>query len=365
MTASDLKPQTLRRACQACARGKRRCDQRWPRCTRCQTRGISCEYANVPLTTDNAIPAGKLATPAARNIPTPRRRMEVPAARAGGPPRPRPQLTIHHPLHLEIPKGYEPSIISFLVAGVSSLPMAFARDMKTHFIHPELWPCGANGTPPPPLRDIHALCQLFTRCQNTTTFLSLLRQKTLYHYRRISHTATATFSDTLASTQALLLAQCMLITTDPNTPYSEATSSMLLSLAQKLYAQAPVQLPSSLSPRRAWLFAESVRRTIIVAFMLRSVYSLQKRNYSVRTPFVDSLPFDIRTGLWDGNARAGADMVVDTGAAASTDAIVSLHQYSGMLESGLVHGISPFGGLILAACRGRAVEEIAYPAVAG
>jgi hypothetical protein len=104
------------------------------------------------------------------------------------------------------------------------------------------------------------------------------------------------------------------------------------------------------------LFAESVRRTIIVAFVLRGVYSLKKRNYSVRTPFIDSLPFDMRTVLWDASADSWTDAAGDP-----ADSIVSLHQYSGMLESGIVHGISPFGGLILAACRGKAIEEVAYP----
>jgi hypothetical protein len=63
---------------------------------------------------------------------------------------------------------------------------------------------------------------------------------------------------------------------------------MLAGVAGKLWQQAPIQLPQGLSPRHAWLLAESVRRTINVCFMLHSAYSLSTRNYSVRTPFVDS-----------------------------------------------------------------------------
>jgi hypothetical protein len=185
----------------------------------------------------------------------------------------------------------------------------------------------------------------------------LLRQKTMYLYRQVLRAAS--FEAALASAQALLLAQCMLIAIEgPDAPFSEATSVMLLSLGQRLYQQAPTQLRSRLSPRRAWLFAESVRRTIIVAFVLRGAYSLKKRNYSARTPFIDSLPFDMRTALWDASAESWTDAEGDP-----ADSIVSLHQYSGMLESGLIHGISPFGGLILAACRGKAIEEVAYPSL--
>ncbi|RAK78918.1 uncharacterized protein BO72DRAFT_446682 [Aspergillus fijiensis CBS 313.89] len=132
---------------------------------------------------------------------------------------------------------------------------------------------------------------------------------------------------------------------------------MLLNLGHRLWVQAPVQLPATLSPRRAWLFAESVRRTIIVGFMLRSVYSLRTRNYSVRTPFVDALPFDVRTGLWDAADEEG--VVTDELWGSSEGAMVSLHGYSGMLEQGQVHGIGAFAGLILAACRGKQVADVA------
>ncbi|KAL4735414.1 hypothetical protein BDV11DRAFT_196140 [Aspergillus similis] len=355
MAPFDYKTQTLRRVCQACARGKRRCDQRWPQCTRCLARGISCEYANVPLTGDEAMVSGSSIRPALRKRldRSPRKTTTTAAAAAALLVTP----TIHHPLPMEIPKRYGQSIITLLVEGVSSIPLEFTQNMKTHFIHSELWPPGSRfgAIPPAPIRDMYAICQLYPRLHSTTTFRTLLRQKMACLYRQVLRAAS--FEEALASAQALLLAQCMLIATEgPDDPYSEATSAMLLSLGQRLYQQAPAQLPSTLSPRRAWLFAETVRRTIIVAFVLRGVYSLKKRNYSVRTPFIDSLPFDMRTALWDASADSWTDAAGDP-----ADSIVSLHQYSGMLESGLVHGISPFGGLILAACRGKAIEEVAYP----
>ena len=357
MAPFDHKPQTLRRVCQACARGKRRCDQRWPQCSRCLARGISCEYANVPLTGNDAVVSIPSVRPALKKRldRSPPKTTTTTAAAAAAAPLITP--TIHYPLAMEIPKRYGQSIIALLVEGVSSIPLEFTQNMKTHFIHSELWPRRSrSGTlPPAPIRDMYAVCQLYPRLHSTTTFRTLLRQKTMYLYRQVLRAAS--FEEALASAQALLLAQCMLIATDsPDAPYSESTSVMLLSLGQSLYQQAPTQLPSTLSPRRAWLFAESVRRTIIVAFVLRGVYSLKKRNYSVRTPFIDSLPFDMRTVLWDASADSWTDAEGDP-----ADSIVSLHQYSGMLESGLVHGISPFGGLILAACRGKAVEEVAYP----
>lgn len=142
-------------------------------------------------------------------------------------------------------------------------------------------------------------------------------------------------------------------------PYSEVISVMLAGVARKLWQQAPIQLPRTLSPRYAWLLAESVRRTIIVCFMLRSAYSLNTRNYSVRTPFIDSLPFDLRTNLWDENSEiAWEDALSD-----SNDSMVSLHEWSDRLAAGRVHDVSCFSGLILAACKGKAVSSIPSPPV--
>ncbi|PYH94401.1 hypothetical protein BO71DRAFT_419379 [Aspergillus ellipticus CBS 707.79] len=340
MTTDVTRPPTLRRSCQACARGKRRCDQRLPRCSRCLSRRIDCEYVNVPLTVVSNLDTASSKTS-----------QSLQSTRSSGTP------SIHPPLPLEITKGYSQTIIAFLVTGMQSYPSAFAQNLKTHFIHPGLW--SNRSTPPSPIRDIHALCKMHAQSTTTSaTLLPLLKQKSTALLRQINHSTT--FAEMLAIAQALLLAQCMLILAeDPSaSPYSESISAMLFNLGQMLWKQAPIQLPGSLSPRRAWLFAESVRRTIIVGFMLRSVYSLKKRNYSVRTPFVDSLPFDMRTAMWDEDGDEWS-----AGSTEPLDSMISLHQYSSMLERGMVHGISDFGGLILAACKGRALQEVPYPRV--
>ncbi|KAL2834569.1 hypothetical protein BJY01DRAFT_83865 [Aspergillus pseudoustus] len=305
-------PPTLRRSCQACISRRRRCDRLWPTCSRCQTRRKTCEYANVPLST-----------------------------------------TVAWPLRLEIRKDFDPRVVSFLASGLGSYPASFARTLKTHFIHPDLW---SHHNPPAPIRDVHALCQLHASTADKDAVLSLFTRRISILLRHIS--SPATFGDLLASSQALLLAQCMLIfNEDPLSPYSDAVSDMLYHLGHNLWQQAPIQLSSTLSPHQAWLFGESVRRTIIVAFMLRSVYSLLKRNFALRTPFVDALPFDRRTALWDEKIESWPGVTQD-----SADSMVSLHSYTGILENGLIHSIPVFEQYILAACRGRTVEILPYPA---
>ncbi|CAG8906403.1 unnamed protein product [Penicillium egyptiacum] len=343
MCADRSKPVTLQRSCQACIKGKRRCDQGWPRCSRCLGKDINCEYVNAPLTVQSTRrPSAGRYVGAKRSIPN---------------TTPTPQ--IHAPLRLEIAKEYDPNIIRFLVAGLRDLPVKFAENWKTLFIHPDLY---TNGLPTP-VREIHNICRLHMQTGQTdrmsVTPLSMLRQNSADLRRRLSHAAT--FEELLGCSQALVLNQCMLVLDEyGNTyPYSEAISVMLAGVAGKLWQQAPIQLPRALSPRYAWLLAESVRRTIIVCFILRSAYSLYTRNYSVRTPFIDSLPFDLRTNLWDENSEiAWQDALSDSGGS-----MVSLHEWSDRLAAGRVHDVSCFSGLILAACKGQAVSSIPSPPV--
>ncbi|KAE8418583.1 hypothetical protein BDV36DRAFT_282853 [Aspergillus pseudocaelatus] len=232
--------------------------------------------------------------------------------------------------------------------------------MKTQFIHPDL--C-QNREASTVYQNVQSLCKLHAQASqgdNTTALAPLLQQHCAELLRKSGHPAS--FQELLAIIQSLLILQCLLVLDErtDDGPYSETISTMLSNVGRRLWQQAPIQLSHTLSPREAWLFAESVRRTIIVAFMLRSVYSLLKRNYSVRTPFVDSLPFDVRTPLWDTEHEDWDDTTP-----VSLENMVSLQQYSTLLESGAVHGISPFSALILAACKGKAVSDVPYPPVTG
>ncbi|PLB45003.1 hypothetical protein P170DRAFT_479534 [Aspergillus steynii IBT 23096] len=332
-------PPTLRRSCLACAKGKRRCDQRWPKCSRCQKRQAACEYANEPLTRESSVDKFRTSgITRARNLPDPR---------------------IYPSLSLEIVKGYDPDVIRFLDEGIRNFPVMFAENMKTMFIHPDLF---EESSPPAAIREVHALCKLHVTATraDAVSLAPLLRRKSAQLQRQVNHTAN--FDELLGCIQALLLIQCILILDEDDTeaiPYSETVSTMLVDLAERLWQQAPIQLPNTLSPKRAWLFAESVRRTIIVGYLLRSVYSLKKRNYSVRNPFIDSLPFDVRVSLWDEDSAEVWSGVMSE----SWNSIMSLHQYSAMMENGQVHGIPPFGALILAACKGKTASDVQYPAL--
>lgn len=329
------KPVTLRRSCQACIKGKRRCDQRWPKCSRCLGLGRDCEYINAPLTAtfDTRRSSIRKNTRNSRFL----------------------TYTIHPPPRLEIAKQYDQPAIRFLVNGLREYPRDFAKAYKTDFLHPGIYTSGV----PAIIRDTNSLCKIHVQLEelgNTHDILRHLHLKFNEIHRQFS--CALTFDELLGHSQALIIIQCILaLNQDPSRPYSERTGCMLERVARRLWEQAPVQLPSTFTRRHAWLLAESVRRTIIVALMLRSAYSLKTREYSVRTPFVDALPFDARTTLWDDDSSQAWDELNS----ASTSSMISLHEYSGAMENGSVRDVGNFGALILAACKGKQVSAIQYP----
>lgn len=330
MSSNIPRAVTLRRSCQACARAKRRCDQRLPRCSRCVDKGRECEYINAPMSVST------VARPVTRQRATQILSPVQPQA----------------PIPLEIAKEYDQTAIQFLVDGLRAFPTTFATSNKTLFIHPDLWKSGV----PSQIIDAHALCRLHSRTlqRNHVEWKLLLRRKLGQFHHDFIHASS--FEELLGSSQALLLTCCILALDDEQRQHSEAFSTMLYDIAGRLWQQAPIQLPPTLSQRHAWLLAESVRRTIIVSLMLRSAYSLKMRKYSVRTPFVDSLPFDIRMDLWDDTSQSTwADDHE------SPTPMISLHEYSDALESGRFHDVELFGQLILAACKGKLVSEIPFP----
>ncbi|OJJ45077.1 hypothetical protein ASPZODRAFT_674986 [Penicilliopsis zonata CBS 506.65] len=327
---------SLRRSCQGCAKSKRRCDMAAPTCSRCAAKGLTCEYVNAPLV------GGKVSSSAAAVVGS---------------------SQIRPPLRLEIIKTHNHAIIRFLVGEFRDFPLIFSQHMKTHFIHPTLY----EGGLPPPIRSIHAVCKLHQdgRLPAGVVLFDLLRRTSTEIHRQTKHAAN--FNELLACVQALILAQCALIfddnvSSDESSEYAETTNERLVSLARQLWAQAPVQLSSTLSPYRAWVYAESVRRTIITCFVLSNVYSLRRRQYGLRTPFVDALPFDLRTALWDAPC-ADSWLAASAGLLPQASTMVSLHEYTGLLLAGRVHGPSPFGGLILAACKGVSLSQVPHPPV--
>ncbi|SPJ78603.1 uncharacterized protein FTOL_06992 [Fusarium torulosum] len=367
----------LRRSCQACAKARRRCNLAAP-CERCCTKRITCCYVNEPApATLNSSPIKavkrlpKLKGP--QNIQSLSRlviggtldthlQMFIRGVLRDGfyqgsrPPLTRSDVSclqdlsimhkpfdsgiqIFNPLRLEIVRVFNQSTLHRLINILRSFPVEFAERGTTSFIHSGIY--GANL--PSPLQDIRDICYSYSvggqyLASNRLGALQLTIRRLLCSSKRAS-----SFPETLAHAQAISLAQIIrLLECDSCDEDAECDNEEMWALTHKLWQHAPTQLPRTLSPWQAWLFSESVRRTIVVCNIILAVYSSLKRGYTMHALCIEALPFDVRTQLWD------ADSEVSWVAAASkamNPSLVTLSQFTVLKQP--TQGGSRFEDLLL------------------
>ncbi|KAF5642260.1 uncharacterized protein FTJAE_3735 [Fusarium tjaetaba] len=295
----------LQRSCQACVKARRRCNLASPCCERCSTKRIPCRYANEPAPAPIAINEKTLKSIVkSRKLKEEQDSQSLSRLLAHGvldtrlqifirqvlsndsydgsrPPdlarlnssrvMSRPMnngLQIFNPLHLEIVRVFDQTTLHHLSDILRSFPSQFVEHGKTAFIHSALY------TPslPPPLEEVHDVCYSYHIAGDylASSRLSALRL-TIRRLLRLSK-RTSTFADTLAYAQAISLAQIirLLECNDTNEDEIERDNEEMWALTHTLWQHAPTQLPSSLSPWKAWLFSENFfKKGIYDAFTLR------------------------------------------------------------------------------------------------
>ncbi|KAG7420140.1 Transcription factor gsfR2 [Fusarium oxysporum f. sp. rapae] len=333
----------LQRSCQACAKARRRCNLASPCCERCSTKRIPCLYANEPApapiaihekTLKSVVKSRKLKDEQnpqsllrllVHGVLDTRLQMFIRQVLSNDyydgsrPPLAESDLVrlkdfrvmskpmnnglqIFNPLHLEIVRVFDHETLHHLSDILRSFPGQVAEHGKTSFIHSALY----DPSIPPPLKEVRDVCYSYHIGGEylASSRLYALRL-TIRRLLRLSK-RTASFADTLAYAQAISLAQIirLLDCHDTNEDEIERDNEEMWALTHQLWQHAPTQLPSSLSPWKAWLFSENVRRTIMVCNILLAVYSSLRRGYTMHSLCVEALPFDVRTKLWDADSES-------------------------------------------------------------
>ncbi|RAO72518.1 uncharacterized protein BHQ10_008530 [Talaromyces amestolkiae] len=394
---------SLRRSCQGCVKVKRRCDLLFPECSRCFKKGVRCQYINIPLSSRTSPPGdghnvnGRVTKPAnvrqyqqhqqqqqkihnpvvdktikaeivqENNLETivfrPSKRTTPSGDEAsdgssvasddstGSSANSNTSNTnvpwIRPPLDIEIRKQHSPYIIDLVANVVRQAPASFVKGQSI-FIHP----CVYSKSLPRPVREIRALCAMYENDSDDYQ-LSPVKLSTLLQRQIVSLIQTAKkttdFEELVACVQALTLAQCLQLSEgNIRGPAIEKSLEFLAALAHRMWYLVPRELPSTMSPWHAWMFGETVRRTIVFSHLVIAAFSFLSRGYACRTPFIDALPFDGRTYLWD--ARSEQDW-----AKYSTQRdfpMVSVIEYADLVQSGRALCFSSFESLIIATCRG-------------
>ncbi|KAF5540006.1 hypothetical protein FMEXI_8656 [Fusarium mexicanum] len=296
----------LQRSCQACVKARRRCNLASPCCERCSTKRIPCRYANEPApapvekTLKSIVKSRKfkeeqnsqnLSHLLVHGVLDTRLQIFIRQILSNDyydgsrPPLAESDLAklngsrimsksminglqIFNPLHLEIVRVFDQQTLHHLSDILRSFPDQFAEHGKTTFIHSALY----DSTLPAPLKHVRDICYSYHIGGNylASSRLHALRL-TIRRFLCLSK-HTSTFADTLAFAQAISLAQIirLLECHDTDEDGIERDNEEMWAITHSLWQNAPTQLPSSLSPWKAWLFSENlVEKGIYDALTLR------------------------------------------------------------------------------------------------
>lgn len=350
---------TLRRSCEACVRAKRRCGLGTPSCRRCLARRLPCLYVNIPVSATSTARDMRLRQGGSvpqRNISrSSATKDQARGSRISNRTRYL-MLCVHRPADLPIVRTLDQASTEYLVGVMRSFSTTFAQSRETLFLHPRLY---GRASLPAPLRTIHRICALPRQAGRAfDVSLSQLLQGQASRLLRIG-VQSHSFDELLVCVQGLVLVQSIRLfgADDSYRKDAERDNVGLRRLTHRLWRQAPTSLPLTMSLWQAWLVGESVRRTILVSYILQTSYCLHKDGFSVHTLFSETLPFDLRKNLWNLSTAEAWELA----GAVPSPVLVSLGEYTHLWKQGrLGGGVSPFENLILAVCNG---EEYLGPEV--
>ncbi|KAF2277173.1 uncharacterized protein EI97DRAFT_457884 [Westerdykella ornata] len=311
-------PNPRRKSCSECVKAKRKCGMEVPRCGRCSKKDIACFYPNKGASIAD-VPIPELEFAWLDDL------MREPGSIpwSGG-----------LDTHLELSADAIHSQQSH-VADITSLPELFAvseefkkttlpkedaeaavarfktwpdkwlKEGKVPFIHAQLYATNM----PKPLMDAYAACAIYSTITpaNKTIALDIIEAKA-NELLRSPNQPFWTPVDLLASTQSLIIFQFIrLFDGDIRQRFlAESAEPTLLAWTRELQSRTAQerQFTTATAPSwRAWLFAESARRTITMSLFLTGLYSLIKKGYCTVADEVTANCFTAQRALWEATSE--------------------------------------------------------------
>ncbi|KAH8429757.1 Zn(II)2Cys6 transcription factor domain-containing protein [Aspergillus melleus] len=357
------------KSCVTCAHGKRRCNRQTPQCSRCLARGLECTYVN-SYSRSTRQHQQQTTAQSPYFPPIESLSLSIDDILSAFPPE---ETTLFNDADLLaswltlsptlfavptlLPAGYFPEVAVIdrwstkqLLRGLKSYPEMFARSRKTPFIHDRLY----DVCLPDAMQDAFMVsASYYSRTPETEdTVLQILEARTQSLVRR-SHQAT--LEELLATVQALMLLHIIQLFDGDVRQRAMAEQNMDTLRAWTMELQVRVGELGNPSTWREWIFAESVRRTVIVSVLIEGLYSMLKMGSCTIVRQLSVLPFTFGSLFWSINTdaswnaeshRLGSDTVL-------------YGDFSRAFETGQVSGkLDAFDKFLLAPCIGERGREI-------
>lgn len=366
MPSRSSEPRSRQKSCVACAEGKRRCNRQTPQCSRCVGRGVKCTYVNGSSTKkhqkslvadvqptksgfyDNSNDILSLWSPDSDFLIE---NLSATAPWHTGSPSLQDTPSLFPAIFFPETAAPDKWSITQSLRCVKSFPRIFAQSRRTLFIHQRLY----DTYLPNAIQDAFTVSAAYcTRTPETEDMsLRVLEAKTASLVQQVHQTTS--LEELLASVQALILFHIIQLFDGDIRQRSIAERNMdtLRTWTTRLQVQA--QGLSHASSWQEWIFAESIRRTVIFSALIDSLYSSLKDGYCRNAKALSMLPFTSRSELWD--LTTSAAWLTESSQSGSE--IVLYGDFSMAWENGrVVGGLDYFQKLLLIPCVGERYKDV-------
>lgn len=306
-----------RQSCDPCFKARRKCDLEYPSCKRCQTIGKRCNYVYPPqLSRADGDTGGAPGTVVRR---PPAMSSSISSHRSSHSRKPNQarnrrtasfQMNDGNILHLDHPSiptflGYlgelAPVVAStnftWVFDQIRACPINFARQAETFFIHKSLSRDGL----PRPLRAAFGICAgvLSMNAKNQPFLFRAVEAEVSDLI--IAPATPRTLREDLATLQAAVLYQIIRLFYGnlEQRATAEQQEYLVRSFALTLLQRIDVELRDNQASWEDWILAESIRRTVAIAFKLYTVFSTVKYGTCSEIAAICLLPMSTKGGSWN------------------------------------------------------------------
>ena len=260
-------------------------------------------------------------------------------------------LTVDELQHLDIPNclgqlGEPPPISSpadytWVLDQIRGYPLAFAEQGQTAFIHKSLY----HGSFPRPLRAAFGICA-------GSMSISERNRSVLFHALDAEVTellkapSTGTLLEDLVRLQAAVLYQIIRLFHGglEQRIVAEQQEFPLRSFGLTLLQRAEVELRNVRRIWEIWIFAESIRRTVLIAFKVYTMYAIFKHGKCAEGAAMQLLPVSVKPGSWFSRDAYLQD--------SNQDETMTYYEFSSLWSAAPRKASEPYEKLLLVGCRG-------------
>ncbi|OKL61678.1 hypothetical protein UA08_02987 [Talaromyces atroroseus] len=343
-----------RRSCDACFSGRRKCDLAYPICGRCKQNKKTCNYVSSPDTNTNKSDFGGALdhqTPSSTTslgidswlLEDAAFEMDLnDSVLMTGLLEPKNVPNMLGELgELEPVSGHTRSW-KWVIERLKDYPREFVRRTETPFIHRNT--C-LNNTGAEVLRGAFGICAACV-CMNATNQPMLFEALNAELAKLLQPGTSSSLREDLAKMQAIVLYQLIrLFHGDIKQralveQQQEHISASMLHLLRRANVELSVAQPTW----ETWIFSESTRRTVMVAFMIYAVYSIFKHEICPELPTLSILPVSTKQEFWTSEIT----YLLHT----SQEKIVKYSEFTSLWLLSPSRMLHSFEKLILVACKG-------------